>query len=194
VEASGIRIQHPNREKPQSKATKSGVILLLIVSAALIALVFIGGLSEMNGAQIVSVAYVAIYLVMAYFVARWSRGVLPMAAALAIIFTTFAAVAAPAWLARDKPGLEDPLLPSGLLGLLTFVLLAVQVLLILFAMRGFQQEWNVEVEVREDGQPHDSGGAVEDERRSEAPQGTAEHETYDAPPEGARPRHDEPAR
>jgi hypothetical protein len=185
VEASGIRIDHPNREKPQAKATKAGVILLLVASAALIALVFIGGLSELAGAQIVAVAYVVIYLVMAYFVARWSRGVLPMAAALAIIFTTFAAVAAPAWLARDKSGLDDPLLPSGLLGLLTFVILAVQVLLILFAMRGFQQEWNVEIEVREDGRPHEPTAP---KSRGAPDEPAAQQDTYDAPAEGARSR------
>jgi hypothetical protein len=184
VEASGVRIHHPNREKPQAKATKAGVILLLVASAALIAIVFIGGLSELAGAQIVAVAYVVVYLVMAYFVARWSRGVLPMAA-LAIIFTTFAAVAAPAWLARDKTGLDDPLFPSGLLGLLTFVILAVQILLILFAMRGFQQEWSVEVEVREDGQPHEQAAPTSRGAPDERP---AEQETYDAPTEGARSR------
>ncbi len=185
MEASGVRIHHPNREKPQAKATKAGVILLLVASAALIAIVFIGGLSELAGAQIVAVAYVVVYLVMAYFVARWSRGVLPMAAALAIIFTTFAAVAAPAWLARDKTGLDDPLFPSGLLGLLTFVILAVQILLILFAMRGFQQEWSVEVEVREDGQPHEQAAPKSRGAPDEPP---AERETYDAPTEGARSR------
>ena len=155
VEASGVRIHHPNREKPQSQATKGVVVLLLIASAALIAIVMIGGFSKLAGAIIIAVAYIIIYLAMAYFVARWSRGVLPMAAALAIIFTTFAAVAAPAWFARDEPGLEDPLLPAGLLGMLTLVVLAVQILLILFAMRGFQQEWNVEVELRE-GERYDS--------------------------------------
>jgi protein-S-isoprenylcysteine O-methyltransferase Ste14 len=170
VEASSIRIHHPNREKPQSQATKAVVVLLLLASAALIAIVLIGGFSKMAGAIIVAVAYIIIYLAMAYFVSRWSRGVLPVAAALAIIFTTFAAVAAPAWFARDEPGLEDPLLPAGLLGMLTLVVLAVQILLILFAMRGFQQEWNVEVELRE-GEYYDreSGDTVSaDERESGA--------------------------
>lgn len=187
MEGSGIRIHHPNREKPQSKATKAGVILLLVASAALIAIILIGGWEQLAGAVMVAVAYVLIYLLMAYFVARWSRGVLPMAAALAIIFTTFAAVSAPAWFARDKDGLTDPLLPAGLLGLLTLVLIAVQVLLILFAMRGFQQEWSIEVELREDEQPHDAGY---DERgydeRGHEDAGTREHETYDAPPESER--------
>ena len=170
MEASGLRIYHPNREKPQSQATKGVVVLLLLASAALIAIVLIGGFSKLAGAIIVAVAYIIIYVAMAYFVARWSRGVLPVAAALAIIFSTFAAVAAPAWFARDEPGLEDPLLPAGLLGLLTLVILAVQILLILFAMRGFQQEWNVEIELRE-GEHYDreSGEAVGAEEPESGP-------------------------
>jgi hypothetical protein len=151
VEASGVRIHHPNREKATSKATKAVVIVLLLASAALIAIVLIGGWTQMAGAEIVAIAYVAVYLAMAYFVGRWKRGVLPLAAGLAVIFISFAAVSAPAWFARDEPGLDDPLLPAGLLGLLVFVIIAVQFMLLVFAMRGFQQEWNVEIEQHEDG-------------------------------------------
>jgi hypothetical protein len=182
VEASGVRIHHPNREKPESKATKAAVALLLVASAALIAIVFIGGFSELAGAQIVAVAWILIYLVMAYFVVRWSRGVLPMAAAMGILFTSFMAVAAPAWFARDKPGLEDPLLPSGLLGLLTLVIIALQVLLILFAMRGFRQEWNVEIERHDDDRGYDeSDESYESEHSYEYDEsrGSDEREVYE---------------
>lgn len=171
MEASGIRIHHPNREKPAAKATKAGVVLLLVASSVLIAVILIGGYSQMNGAEFVAAAWVLIYLLMAYFVLRWSRGVLPMSAAMALIFASFAAVAAPAWLARDEPGLNDPLLSAGLLGLLTLVLIAVQILLIVFAMRGFQQEWNVEVEVRDDDPRYHDESYVnipEDERGDSA--------------------------
>ncbi len=48
---------------------------------------------------------------------------------------------------RDKTGFTDPALPAGVLGLLTLLIVPVQLLLIAFAMRGFQQAWNVEVEV-----------------------------------------------
>ncbi len=146
MEASGVRIHHPNREKATSKATKAAVMLLLIASAVLIAIVLIGGFAQMAGAELLTIAYVLVYLGMAYFVSRWKRGVLPLAAGLAVIFIAFAAVAAPEWFARDEPGLDDPLLPSGLVGALTLVIIAVQVLLLLFAMRGFQQQWNVEIE------------------------------------------------
>jgi hypothetical protein len=71
-----------------------------------------------------------------------------------------AAVAAPAWFARDKAGFSDPALEPSILGLLTAIIVPVQVLLIAFAMRGFAQKWNVEVEVSHD---HDQGHGGEPE-------------------------------
>ena len=143
-------IIHPNRDKPESKATRAAVILLLITSAALIAIVTIGGWSELQGAQMVAVGYVLVYAVMAFFVVRWNRGVLPVAAGLAVLFAVVASVAAPAWFERDKNGFAQPALEPSILGLLTIIIIAVQILLVAFAMRGFQQQWNVEVEVDED--------------------------------------------
>ncbi len=141
---------HPNRDKPESKATKAAVILLLLTSAALIAIVTLGGWAELQGAQMIAVGYVIVYLVMAYYVGRWNRGVLPVASALAILFAVVAAVAGPAWFDRDKAGFDDPALEPSILGMLTLIIVPVQVLLIAFAMRGFQQAWNVEVEVTHD--------------------------------------------
>ena len=145
-----VVIEHPNRDKAASKATKSGTILLLLVSAALILIITVGGWASLQGAQFVSVIYIIVYLVMAYFIARWSRGVLPLAAALAVILLVFAAIAAGGWFARDATGYDNPGIPPGLLGMLTIIMIPVQVLLIAFAMRGFQQKWNVEVERRSD--------------------------------------------
>jgi hypothetical protein len=143
------------------------VILLLLTSALLIAVVTLGGWSVLQGAQIISIGYVIVYVVMAYFVARWNRGVLPVAAGLAILFAVVAAVAGPAWFERDKAGFNDPALDPSLLGLLTLILVPVQLLLVAFAMRGFQQQWSVEVEVASDeaGRPRrgddSSGSAVQ---------------------------------
>ena len=137
---------HPNRDKAESKATRAAVILLLLVSAGLILVITLGGWSQLQGAQMVSFGYVIVYVGMAFFVSRWNRGVLPVAAALAILFAVVAAVAGPAWFDRDKAGFEDPALEPSILGLLTII----QILLIVFAMRGFQQQWNVEVEVTRD--------------------------------------------
>jgi hypothetical protein len=149
-----VRIEHPNRDKAASKATRAVVILLLAVSAALVAIVTVGGWSALQGAKGLQVAYLLLYLVIAFYVARWNRGVLPVAAALAIILLIFAAVSGPGWFDRDKTGFEDPALDSGLLGLITLLIVPVQLLLVAFAMRGFTQEWNVEVERRADGTTH----------------------------------------
>jgi lysylphosphatidylglycerol synthetase-like protein (DUF2156 family) len=145
-----IVIVHPNRRGAEAKATKAAVILLLVASAAITAIVTFGGWSKLEGAQIWAIFYIVIYLVMAYLVSQWNRGILPVAAALAILFAVVALVAAPAWFDRDKTGFADPALPPDILGLLTAILVPLQVLLIAFAMRAFSQKWNIEVEVTRD--------------------------------------------
>jgi len=154
--APGVRIDHPNRDKPESKATKAAVTLLLLTSAGLTAVITFGGWDALQGAHGGAIAYILIYALMAYYVTRWNRGVLPVAAALAVLFMVIAVVAAPGWFERDKEGFDDPALEPGILGLLTLTLIPVQLLLIAFALRGFNQEWNVEVEV--------GGGETEEER------------------------------
>src|SRR5918992_1083175 len=124
---------HPNRDKAESKATKAAVILLLITSAALIAIITIGGWSQLQGAQMVAFAYVVVYAVMAFFVVRWNRGVLPVAAALAILFAVVAAVAGAAGVGPGQAGVGQPTPHPSILGLLTVIIVPVQVLLIAFA-------------------------------------------------------------
>ena len=147
-------IEHPNRDKTASKLMRAVVVVLLLVSAALVTIITVGGWDALEGAKALQVAYIVLYLVLAFFVLRWSRGVLPVIAALAIVLLIFAAVAGPGWFDRDKTGFEDPALDSGLLGLITLLIVPVQLLLIAFAMRGFQQEWNVEVERRAEPPTH----------------------------------------
>ena len=152
-------IDRPNRRKASSKATKAIVALLLVVSAAIMLIILLGGGSTLEGAIPLHVVYIVVYLVMAFLVMRWNRGVLPLSAALAIVLMIFAAVSGPAWFDRDKAGLTDPTLDEDILGLLSLILVPLQILLIAFAMRGFQQAWNVEVEKTRDEQPRgDSGG------------------------------------
>jgi hypothetical protein len=155
----GVIIEHPNRRKGSSKFTRAVVMVLLLVSAALVAIVTVGGWDALEGAKALQIAYIVIYVVLAFFVLRWSRGVLPVAAALAIVLLIFAAVAAPAWFARDKPGFTDPALGAALLGVLTALLVPVQLLLMAFAMSGFRQAWNVEVE-RHEEPPYDRSHAA----------------------------------
>jgi hypothetical protein len=149
---------HPNRDKVESKATKAAIVLLLLVSAGLILVILIGGLGQLQGMVVVGFVWAVIYLGMAWLVSNWNRGILPVASAMAILLTVTAAVAAPAWFSRDKGGFEDSTLPASILGMLALILIPVSIALIGFAMRGFQQKWNVEIEVpREDADRYRRG-------------------------------------
>jgi len=145
-----VRIDHPNRDKASSKLTRLIVFVLLIGSCVLMAIISWGGWDTIEGAKAVQIGYIVLYVVLAIQVLRWSRGVLPLAAALAIILLIFAAVSAPEWFDRDKEGFTNPTLDEGVLGLLTALLIPVQLLLIAFAMSGFRQAWNVEIEHTDD--------------------------------------------
>jgi hypothetical protein len=162
----GYTVVYPNRDKASSKATKAIVVLLLLVSVALMLIVTIGGWSKLQGLKPVNFAWCFIYLVFAFYVwFKWARGLLPIAAALAIILLILAVIAGTgysgtSWFDRSKAGFapaQSLFGGSGLspdtLGLVTLLIAPVQVLLIFFAMRGFSQGWNVEQEVRiEDAQ------------------------------------------
>jgi presenilin-like A22 family membrane protease len=146
----GVVVTHPNREKPVVQATRATVVLLLLVSAALVLIVTVSGWNVIESAVSIQIAYVAIYLTLAFYAARWNRGVLPVAAVLAVLLGIFALLAGPGWFNRDKSGFAAPdHLNAGLLGVLTLLILPVQMLLVAFAMRGFSQGWNVELERRE---------------------------------------------
>ena len=152
-ESTQTRIEHPNRKKASSKVTRAIVFVLLLASAGLLAIITWGGWDTLEGAKALQIAYILLYVLLAYFVLRWSRGVLPVTSALAIIMLIFAAVSAPQWFDRDKAGFTDPTLDEGLLGLLTALMVPLQILLIAFAMSGFRQAWNVEVEHHPDEDP-----------------------------------------
>jgi len=146
-------IERPNREKASSKTTRAIVVALLLISAAVMLIVMLGGWSTLQSGAALQLAYVIIYVGMAYYVAQWNRGPLPVAAALAIILGIFAVIAGPEWFQRDKHGFSTPNsvfgttgLDAATLGTLTLLLVPLQALLIFFAMQGFRQEWHVEVE------------------------------------------------
>jgi presenilin-like A22 family membrane protease len=160
-----VTITHPNRDKPVVQATRATVIVLLLVSAALVLIITVGGWKVLQGAVPVQIAYVLAYLTLAFFAGRWNRGVLPVSAVLAVLLLIFALVAGPGWFARDKSGFAEPALSAGLLGVLTLLIVPVQMLLVAFAMRGFSQGWNVELERRD--------GVAGGERFAGAPPQTA---------------------
>jgi hypothetical protein len=144
----GYELWRPNREKAEAKTTKAIVALLLFVTAGLVFVITVGGWPRLEGpgVGIISLIWAGLYALFGVLVSRWNRGILPVAAASSIILAIFAAVAAPAWFARSKTGLSPPPLPDDLLGLLTILVVPVQLLLITVAMVGFNQEWQVEEE------------------------------------------------
>ena len=140
-------VTHPNRDKPAVQGTRVIVVLLFLISAALVLVVTVCGWNVLESAWVIQVAYIVVYLTLAFFAARWNRGVLPVGAALAVLLTVFALVSGPFWFDRNHPGFAATnYLNAGLLGVITLLLVPVQILLIAFAMRGFNQGWNVEVE------------------------------------------------
>jgi hypothetical protein len=128
-------ITYPNRDKLRSRSTRVIVIAILLASVVLVLAVTI-----------------------AYYVSRWSRGLLPIAAALAVLLAALALIAGSglfgtSWFARAHEGFAPARslfggagLSADTLGLLTLAIVPVQVLLVLFAMHGFAQGWNVEVD------------------------------------------------
>jgi hypothetical protein len=142
----GYELWRPNREKPEAKSARALVVFLLLVTAGLALVIIVGGWSRLEGVKALTILYAALYVLFAFLVARWNRGVLPVASALAIILAIFAGIAAPAWFDRAKDGLSDPALPPDLLGILCLLLVPLQVILIAVAMVAFNQDWHVEEE------------------------------------------------
>ncbi len=158
----GYTVIFPNRDKAASKTVKAIVVLILIVSVVLMLIVTLGGWSKLQGLKAVNLVWCIVYLLIAFYVARWNRGLLPIAAALGILLLIISLIAGTgaagtSWFDRNHTGFAPAKMlfgPKGLdpdmLGLVTLLLAPVQVLLIVFAMRGFAQGWNVELEVPEE--------------------------------------------
>jgi len=159
----GYRVVYPNRDKAASKTIKAVVALILLVSAALLLLVSVGGWSKLQGLKGVNLIWAMLYVVMAFYIfARWARGLLPICAALGLLLLLLAVVAGvgisgTSWFDRNHPAFAAPQtifggkgLSPDVLGLVTVLLIPVQALLIFFAMLGFTQGWNVETEVPDD--------------------------------------------
>lgn len=167
----GYKVVYPNRRKAASKATKSSVILILLASIGLMLVVTVGGWSKLQGLKMVNFIWCIVYLLIAFYVARWNRGLLPIAAALAILLLILSliagtGVAGTSWFDRNHFGFAAPKslfggkgLGPDLLGTVTLILAPVQLLLIIFSMQGFAQGWNVEQEVKEEDAERRGGGS-----------------------------------
>ena len=167
----GYTIIYPNRDKAGSRLIKLVVTVLLLISAALILIVTIGAWSKLQGMKPVNIVWALVYVVIAFYVFRWTRGLLPIAAALAILLLILAVIAGlgvsgTSWFDRNHVGYAGPHtmfggagLGSNTAGLVTLLIAPVQALLIFFAMQGFAQGWNVELEVPEAEARRRRGGA-----------------------------------
>jgi len=167
----GYELWRPNRERSESVTTKFIVVFLLVVSAALIALIALTGFPLLDGGSsmgIICFIFAIVYLAFAYFIARWSRGVLPVVGAFAVLLIIFCVVGADSWFARDKAGFDEALLPSPLIGTLLVLLIPIQVLLLVAATIGFSQEWHVEEE-RPIGSGEDYGAGAPPENGIASP-------------------------
>jgi len=160
----GYELWRPNREKAESVTTKVVLVILLAATSIIAVIVAISGFSLMSGGTgmaLVTLIYGLLYAFFAFLVARWNRGILPVAAALSMILAIFCAVGADSWFARDKAGFDEGLIPSPLIGLLVVILAILQLILIAVALYGFNQNWHVEEE-RPIGSGEDYGASPED--------------------------------
>ena len=156
----GYTVIYPNRGKVSSKVVRLVVVVLLLASAALMLAITFGGWSKLQGLKPVDFAWAASYVIIAFYIMkRWARGLLPIAAALAILLLITAVIAGTgasgtSWFDRTNFGFAPAQSLFGgkgfspnTLGAMTVLLIPVEALLIFFGMLGFAQGWNVELEV-----------------------------------------------
>ncbi len=149
----GYAVVYPNREKASSKTTKAIVVLIMLISVALMLIVTIGGWSELQGLKPVDFVWCVAYALLAFYIAtRWARGLLPITTGLAMLLLIIVVIGATgaagtSWFDRSNSGFAAAGLPADFLGLITVLLIPVQILLIFFTMMAFAQAWNVELEV-----------------------------------------------
>lgn len=156
----GYTVIYPNREKPSAKLTKAVVCLIMLVAVALMLIVTFGGWSKLQGMKPVNFVWSIAYVLIAIFIwRRWARGLLPIAAALAVLALIMAVIAGTgasgtSWFDRSNFGFAPAHsifggkgLSADTLGAFTVLMIPVQALLILFTSIGFSQGWSVELEV-----------------------------------------------
>lgn len=157
----GHVVTYPNRDKRSSRAARTFVSLVLALSALLMLFVTAGGWSKLDGLEPVNIIWCLVYLVMAFYVMRWARELLPIAVglgALMFVFTVIAETAAAgvSWNDRNA-SYYAPIhslfggggLSAGTLDTLTLVIAITQALLIAAAVYAYRQAWNIEYEVPE---------------------------------------------
>ncbi len=155
----GYVVTYPNRDKRSSKVARAAVASVLVLSALLLLAVTVGGWSKLAGLLPVNLIWCLAYVVMAYYVMRWAKGLLPIAVGLGALLLTFALIAETAaagvsWSDRSGPHYAHAQslfgatgLSPGTLSTLTIAIAITQVLLIVACVRALGQGWNIEYEV-----------------------------------------------
>jgi len=164
----GYELWRPNREKAECLTTRFIAVVLLVASAVLMLIITLGGWDVLVGGStfgIIALIFVAVYILLAVMIWRWSRGALSLTLALSVLLGIFCAVGAGSWFARSKAGFAEAALPSDLIGLLVILLIPVQIALLLVCAIAFGQEWHVEEE-RPIGSGSDATGSGEVESGS----------------------------
>ena len=85
------------------------VVAVLLASVALMLILTIGGWSKLQGLKPVNFVWCLLYLLITVYIFRWSRGLLPIAAAPAILLLIIAVIAGTglagtSWSDRNHPG------------------------------------------------------------------------------------------
>ncbi|MFZ0042901.1 MAG: hypothetical protein WAK93_16440 [Solirubrobacteraceae bacterium] len=155
----GHAVIHPNRDKWSCKITRLIIVGILIASIVLMLILTIGGWSKLQGLRPINFVVILVYAIIAFYILRWARGLLPIAAGLGILLLIVVVIAATglagtSWFARHNPGFGPATslfggkgLGADLLGTLTVVLIPIEIALIVLCLVGFAQGWNVETEV-----------------------------------------------
>ncbi len=78
----GYVVVHPNRDKASCKLVRILVVAVLLASVAVMLVLTIGGWSKLEGLKPVNFVWCLLYLIIAVYIWRWARGLLPIAAAL----------------------------------------------------------------------------------------------------------------
>jgi hypothetical protein len=103
----GYVVTYPNREKRASRVTRTTVSIVLAASALLMLFVTVAGWSKLAGLEPLNIIWCLVYLVMAIYVMRWARELLPIAVglgALMLVFTIIAETAAAGITWTDRKG------------------------------------------------------------------------------------------
>lgn len=155
----GYVITYPNRDRRSAQLTRVAVALLLLLSAALVLILTVGGWSKLAGLEPVNLIWCAVYVLMAYYVMRWARDLLPIAVGLGALMLAFAVIAETAaagvsWSDRNGSYYAPAraLFGGGGLSPTTLSTLAIaiavtQALLITASVLAMGQGWNIEYEV-----------------------------------------------